>query len=95
MTRSEVNTRLEQHLPRLRTTFDRLIAIEGDGDVDWVALLKLREDGDRLTDDTFLRGYLVGMADALEISLADLVEVLRTRARPKRRIVRPRHTSTA
>lgn len=93
MSRSDVNNRLEPHLPRLRATFDRLITIEGDADVDWVALLKLREWTDPLCDDAYYRGYFMGILDAVGVSVAEAMPMLRSRSKPSRRITNDRRNS--
>lgn len=82
-------------LPRLQAAFDKLKAIEDDPDIDWVALLELRGRADPLSDDAWYRGYLVGVLDALGVSVAEAVQVLRTTAtgqRPRKRIIQLNRT---
>lgn len=76
-------------LPQLRAAFVRLERIDGKHSAEeWIDLLAQRETADPLTDDAWYRGYLVGVADALGISVADLVEVIQSK--PRRRIVQVR-----
>jgi hypothetical protein len=83
---------LGPHLPRLQRALARLQAIEGTDNIDWVALFELRERADPLTDDAYYRGYVVGMLDALGVSVAEALGVLRSR--PRRRIIRANRTGT-
>lgn len=78
---------LDCHLPRLQQVFTRLVEIENNPDIDWPALLELREKADPLSDDSFYRGYLLGVLDALGVSVTDGIPLLRTPTGPKRRMV--------
>lgn len=84
---SEQGFGLERHLPQLRSVFTRLTEVENNADIDWVQLLELRERADALTDDAYYRGYVMGILDALGVSVSDGVPLLRTPTRPNRRIV--------
>lgn len=79
-------------LDRLRAVFARLERIEGKpgehSDAEWIALLSQRELADSLADDAWLRGYVMGVLDAIGVSVVDLLEVIRTK--PRRRIVEVR-----
>lgn len=77
-------------LPRFQAVFHRLVEAEGDPDVDWQALLALRERADPLTDDAYFRGYVMGVLDAVGVSVEEAVQVLRTS--PRRRIIKLRRT---
>lgn len=90
MNSSAISVKLGILLPKLRAAFDKLQAIEGRTDIDWVRLLELREQADPLTDDSFHRGYLVGAAHALGIPIPDVLSAIRTK--PRRRIIKPRRT---
>lgn len=78
-------------LARLRAVFARLEGIEGKpgehSDAEWIALLSQRELADSLAEDAWLRGYVMGILDALGMSVTDGVPLLRTPTRPKRRMV--------
>lgn len=78
-------------LARLRAVFARLEGIEGKpgehSDAEWIALLSQRELADSLADDAYFRGFIVGVLDALGVSVRDGVPRLRTPTRPNRRIV--------
>lgn len=74
-------------LSQLRAAFTRLVEIENNPSIDWVALLELREHADPLTDDAWLRGYVMGILDALGVSVTGAVPLLGTPTKPKRRIV--------
>lgn len=77
-------------LAQLRQAFVRLVEIENNADIDWVALLELREHADPLTDDAYFRGYIMGVLDAVGVSTEEALQVLRTTTkgpRSRRRIV--------
>lgn len=90
------DTNLKSVLPKLQAAFTKLRAMEDDPHIDWVTLLELRERADALTDDSYYRGYVMGVLDALGVSTEEAVQVLRTsttRPKSRRRIVqinRPR-----
>lgn len=88
MNSSAISVKFGILLPKLQAVFHKLQAIEGTTNIDWQTLLEQREAADPLTDDAWLRGYLVGVADALGISAVELLEVIRTK--PRRRIVEVR-----
>lgn len=75
-------------LARLRAVFARLEGIEGKpgehSDAEWIALLSQRELADSLAEDAWLRGYVMGMLDAVGVSVAEALEVLRTKPKTPR-----------
>lgn len=86
-------------LSRLQDTFKKLERLEGHpgehSDIEWVALLALRERADPLTDDSWMRGYVVGLLDAVGVSTEEALQVLRTTTkgpRPRRRVVQLKKT---
>ena len=86
--------RLDVVLPKLRAAFRRLERIEGRpgeyADETWIQFLDQREDADPLTDNVWLAGWLVGVADALGIPIADIIKAVRPE--PRRRIIKLKRT---
>ncbi|MBI3200071.1 MAG: hypothetical protein HYZ29_00930 [Myxococcales bacterium] len=77
---------LGPHIPRLQAIFAKLQEIEGNPDIDWVELLEAREEADPLSDDSWMRGYIVGMLDAHGISIAEAVPMLRSAPNPPEKV---------
>lgn len=88
---TEALNRLGIVLPKLRAVFQNLQRIENDPDIEWAELLDQREKADPLSDDSFHRGYLVGVADALGIPIPDIINAIRTK--PRRRIIKSKGQS--
>lgn len=88
--------KLKLHIPMLQAVFNKLREIEYNPDIDWVALLELREHADPLADDSYYRGYVMGVLDAVGVSTEEALQVLRTttkRPRSRRRIVQLKLTA--
>jgi hypothetical protein len=78
---------LRAQRPKLQDVFRKLQAMEDDPSIDWETLLELREHADPLTDDAYLRGYVMGVLDAVGVQVSDAVAVLSQR--PPALVVRP------
>lgn len=89
-------------LDRLRAVFAKLEGIEGKpgehSDAEWIDLLERRDQADRLAEDSYYRGWVMGVLDALGIPVAEALQVLRTThsgPRSRRRIVGLKKTSSS
>jgi hypothetical protein len=80
---------LEPLLPRLQAAFSTLEAQSSPDPIDWETDLALEEHADPLSDHGYFRGYLVGVAAGVGISVADLLKVLKTK-QGRSPITRPR-----
>jgi len=76
---------LGRHLPSLREAWAIMLTNSAVPlNIDWAEALARRHEIDPLADHAWAAGYIVGVADALGISVEEALQVLRTEPKTSR-----------